>query len=77
MITNCNKCHLLLSTEGKTNIQITNVTIKSFSATKLLAVTFGSKLRLDKHRKYWSKSRKLNALARLANYITDHEDIFL
>ena len=47
MIAKCDQCHPLVSTHSETNIQIASVTIESFSTTKLLAVTFDNKLRLN------------------------------
>ena len=64
------KCHLLLSTQEDANIQMSNTTNCSRSQ-KLLGIVFDNKLRFDKHIENISQkaNRKLNALARVTNYI--------
>ena len=60
-----------MSSHEDANIQIANVTIKSYISKKLLGVTIDSKLKFDKHVENICRkaSRKLNALARLVNYV--------
>ena len=60
-------------------IQIQDVTSKSSFAKRLLEVTNDNKLSFDIYVKYSSRkaSRKLNALARLENYIDLFEDVYL
>ena len=68
---NHDKCHLLLITQDEANIQIANATIKSYSAEKILGITVDNKLKFDAHVENLCKtaSRKLNAFARLVNYM--------
>ena len=63
--------HLLLSSHEGTNIEIANATIKSFTSKKLLGVTIDNKLKFDKHVENICQkaNKKLNALARLVNYM--------
>ena len=69
--TNHDKYHLLLGTQDEANIQIVNVTIKCSSAKKRLRMAVDKKFRFGSHVEYLCKkvTRKLNALARLANYM--------
>ena len=71
MKVNHDKCHLLLSTQEEANIQIGNTTIKCSNSKKLLGIVLDNKLKLDKHVESICQkaSKKLNALARVTNYI--------
>ena len=71
MKTNPSKCHLLLSTQEEANIQIANTTIKNSKSQKLLGVVLDSKLKFDVHvgNICQKANRKINALARLTNYM--------
>ena len=68
---NHDKCHLLLSSHEDANIQIANVAIKRSTSKNLLGVAVYNKLKIDKHVEniFQKASRKLNALARLVNYM--------
>ena len=65
------KCHLLLSTKKDANIQILNTTINYSRSQKLLGIVFDNKLMFNKHIENICKkaNRKLNAFARVANYM--------
>ena len=71
MEVNHDKCHLQLSTQEEANIQIANVTIKCSKSKKLLEIVLDNKLKFDKHVENICQraSKKLNALARVTNYI--------
>ena len=71
MKANPSKYHLLLSTQEEANIQIANTTIKSSKSQKLLGVVLDNKLKFDIHvgNICQKANRKLNALARLTNYM--------
>ena len=71
MKANHGKCHLLLSTQEDANIQISNTTINRSKSQKLLGIVFDNKLKFDKHFENICPkgNRKLNALARVANYM--------
>ena len=68
---NHDKHHLLLSTQESFNIQIANFTIKSSKAKKLLGINLDKNLKFDIHVESICQkaNRKLNALARIANYM--------
>ena len=65
------KCHLLLSTQEDANIQMSNTTRNCSRSQKLLGIVFDNKLKFDKHIENISQKakRKLNALARVTNYM--------
>ena len=71
MKANHDKHHLLLSTQESFNIQIANFTIKSSKAKKLLGINLDKNLKFDIHVESICQkaNRKLNALARIANYM--------
>ena len=71
MKANHGKCHLLLSTQEDANIQISNATINCSRSQKLLGIVFDNKLKFDKHIEniFQKANRKLNALARVTNYM--------
>ena len=71
MKVNHDKCHLLLSTQEEANIQIANTTIKCSKSKKLLGIVLDNKLKFDKHVENICQkaSKKLNALARVTNYM--------
>ena len=71
MKANHDKCHLLLSTQGDANIQIANTIIKCSQFEKILGIVLDNQLKFDKHVENISQkaSRKLNALARVTNYM--------
>ena len=66
---NLGKCHL--STQEDANIQISNTTINCSRSQKLLGIVFDNKLKFDKHIENICQkaNRKLNALARVTNYM--------
>ena len=61
----------LLSTQEEANIQTANTTIKNSKSQKLLGVVLDNKLKFDIHvgNICQKANRKLNALARLTNYM--------
>ena len=71
MKSNHDKCHLLLSTQEEANIQIANTTIKCSQSEKMLGIILDNQLKFDKHVENICQkaSRKLNALARVTNYM--------
>ena len=71
MNVNHDKCHLLLSTQEEANIQIDNTTIKCSKSKNLLGIVLDNKLKFDKHVENICQiaSKKLNALARVTNYM--------
>ena len=71
MKANHDKCYLILSTQESFNIQIANFTIKSCKGKKLLGVNLDKNLKFDIHVEsiFQKANRKLNALARIANYM--------
>ena len=71
MKANHGKCHLLLSTQEDANIQIENSIINCSRSQKLLGVVLDNKLKFDKHIENICQkaNRKLNALARVTNYM--------
>ena len=68
---NHDKCHLPLSTQEEANIQIANTTVKYSQSEKNLGIILDNKLKFDKHVENICQkaSRKLNALARVTNYM--------
>ena len=72
---NVKKCNPLLSTQEDAkedaNIQISNTTINCSRSQKLLGMVFDNKLKFDKHIENTCQkaNRKLNALARVTNYM--------
>ena len=70
MKANYDKCHLFLSTQESTSVQVENFTIKSCKAKKLLGINIDNKLKFDFHVEsiYQKANRKLNALGRVRNY---------
>ena len=68
---NHDKCHLLLSTQESFNIQIAYFTIKSSQAKKLLGINLDKNLKFDIHVESicHKANRKLNAFARIKNYM--------
>ena len=71
MKANHDKCHLLLSTQEEANIQIVNTTIQCSQSEKFLGIILDNQLKFDKliENICQKASRKLNALARVTNYI--------
>ena len=71
MKANHDKCHILLNTQERFNIQIANFTIKFSKAKKLLGIILDKNLKFDMHVESICQkaNRKLNALARIANYM--------
>ena len=61
----------MLSTQEDANIQISNATINFSRLQKLLGTVFDIKLKFDKHIEniFQKANRKLNALARVTNYM--------
>ena len=68
---NHDKCHLFLSTQESFNIQIANFTIKSSKAKNLRGINLDKNFKFDIHVESICQkaNRKLNALARIANYM--------
>ena len=68
---NLGKCQLFLSTQEDADIQISNTTINCSRSQKLLGMVFGNKLKFDRHLENICQkaNRKLNALARVTNYM--------
>ena len=69
MKTNHDKCHLLLSTQESSSIQIANFTITFYKAKKLLGINLGNIVKFDIHVESICQkaNRKLNVLAGIAN----------
>ena len=65
------KCHLLLSIQEEANIQIADRAIKYSKSKILLGIVLDNKLKFDKHVENICQkaSKKLNALARVTNYL--------
>ena len=68
---NPDKCHLLVSTNEKTKINIGDFSIENSGCEKLLGVKIDNKLTFDYHVSDMCKkaNRKINALARIAPFI--------
>ena len=68
---NPGKSHLFLSTKAEANIQIANTTTESSRSQKLLGIVIDNKLKFELHIGNISQktNQKLNALARLTNYM--------
>ena len=68
---NFGKCQLFLSIQEDADIQISNTTINCSRSQKLLGMAFGNKLKFDRHLENICQktNRKLNALARVTNYM--------
>ena len=71
MKANLGKWHLLLSTHKDANIQISNTTINCSRSQKLLGMVLDNKLKFNKHIEniFQKSNKKLNALARVGNYM--------
>ena len=71
MKANQDKCHLLLSTQEEANIEIANATIKCSQSGQILGIILDDKLKIDKYFENICQkaSRKLNALAKVTNYM--------
>ena len=71
MKANYGKGHLLLSTQENANIQISNTTINCSRSQKLPSIVFVNKLKFHRYIEniYQKPNRKLNALARMTNYM--------
>ena len=71
MKTNNRKYQLLLSTQEDGNIQISNTTISCSRSQKRLGIVFDNKMKFDEHIENISRkaNRKLDALARVTNYM--------
>ena len=69
---NADKCHLLVNTNNTVQIKIGNFGITNSKSEKLLGVKFDHKLSFDGHISKLCKraSRKINALSRVASYMT-------
>ena len=72
MKSNSDKCHLIVSTNDTTEIQIGDSVIKSSSTEKLLGVNIDCKLNFDSHVKHLCNkaNKKLRAFARVTSYMT-------
>ena len=71
MKTNHDKCHLLLSTQESSSIQIANFTIIFYKAKKLLGINLDNNVKFDIYVESICQkaNRKLNALAGIANHM--------
>ena len=69
---NTDKCHVLLNSQEPKSIKIGHLCIKKSSCGKMLDINFDYKLRFTNHiEEIWKKtSQKLNALARIAPYMS-------
>ena len=69
--TNPDKCHLFINTDENVALKIKNETITNSSNEKLLGILFNNKFDLDEHVTLLCRKafQKLNALARVAQYI--------
>ena len=76
---NTDKCHVLLNSQGPNTIKIGNLCIKNSSYGKMLGINFGHKLKFMNHIEEICKkaSGKLNALARIAQYMGISKRSFL
>ena len=72
MKANPGKCHLLLSTKSPEVVSIDGMQIKSSTAETLLGINIDSELNFDIHLSAICNkvSRKINALGRIANYMS-------
>ena len=68
---NPDKCHLLINTDENVALKIKNEAITNSSNEKLLGILFNNKFDFDEHvtSLYRKASQKLNALARVAQYM--------
>ena len=68
---NTDKCNLLLNIQEPNTLKIVDLHISNSLSEKLLGITFGCKLKFNKHFKYICQkvSQKLNTLAKLAPYM--------
>ena len=72
LLSNEDKCHLIVSTNELTEIQIGDFSIKNSANEKLLGVNIDSKLNVDCHVNHLCNktNKKLKAFARVTPYIT-------
>ena len=65
------KCHLLLSTQESTSVQIEYFTVKCCEAKTLLGININNKLKFHVYVGIIAQkaNRKLNALAKITNYM--------
>ena len=68
---NTDKCHLLLNSQEPNTLRIGDFHINNSLSEKILGITFDCKLKRNKHIQdiCQKMSKKLNALARLAQYM--------
>ena len=69
---NTEKCHDLLNSQGPNTIKIGNLCIKNSSCEKMLGINFDYKVKFTNHidEVCMKASQKLNALARIAPYMS-------
>ena len=79
MKTNHDACHPPMSSQNSSNIQIANFPIKSSTAKKLLEINLDNDLKFDIHVESIcpKANRKVNVLARIANYMELHKRTIL
>ena len=72
MKTNEDKCHLIVSTNELTEIQIGDLSIKNIDSEKFFGVNIGRKLNFDCHVNHLRSkaNKKVKILARVKPYIT-------
>ena len=74
-----NKCHLILNSQEPNTLKIGDLHMNNILSEKLLGITFDCKLKFNKHIEDICQraSHKLNALARLAQYMEKTNKLIL
>ena len=75
MKANESKCHLILSTNNKTQMNVNNTNLESSNLENLLGVKIDNKLNFESHLNNLCKkaSSKIHALARISPYLTENK----